>query len=110
MAAPTIPPIRLGLTGTGPAVEKPHWPALCGLADRYVVTAFTDSSAERSRGFADHSGAGPARADRAASLARDEVDAVPGAGAVPLWRPRGSTGPFDGLPGQRISSSASFAA
>jgi hypothetical protein len=39
MAAPTILPIRLGLTGTGPAVEKLHWPALCRLADRYVVTA-----------------------------------------------------------------------
>ena len=35
---------------------------------------------------------------------------VPGAGPVPLWRPRGSTGLFDGLPGQRISSSASFVA
>jgi hypothetical protein len=37
MAAPTIPPIRLGLTGPGPAVEKPHWPAL----RRHVVSAFT---------------------------------------------------------------------
>ncbi|WP_238598414.1 hypothetical protein [Saccharothrix sp. ALI-22-I] len=46
-------------------------------------------------------------AERAAVLA---LDPVPGAGPVPLWRPRGSTGLFDGLPGQRISSSASFAA
>jgi predicted dehydrogenase len=46
-------------------------------------------------------------AERAAALA---LDPVPGAGPVPLWRPRGSTGLFDGLPGQRISSSASFAA
>jgi predicted dehydrogenase len=78
MAAPTIPPIRLGLIGTGLAVEKLHWPALCGLADRYVVTAFTDRSAEQSRRFADYSGAGPAQAaaDRAALLARDDVDAV----------------------------------
>ena len=28
MAAPAIPPIRLGLIGTGLAVEKLHWPAL----------------------------------------------------------------------------------
>jgi hypothetical protein len=49
MAAPTIPPIQLGLIGTGLA-------ALRGLADRYVVTAFID---------------------RAALLARDDVDAVP---------------------------------
>jgi predicted dehydrogenase len=67
MAANTIPPIRLGLIGTGLAVEKLHRPALRGLADRYVVTAFTDRSGEQSR-------------------------------------------LFDGLPGQRISSSASFAA
>jgi hypothetical protein len=80
---PAIPPIRLGLISTGLAVEKPHRPALRGLADRYVVTVFTDSSAEQSRRFA-----------------------VPGADPIPLWRPRGSTG----LPGQRISSSASFAA
>jgi hypothetical protein len=46
-------------------------------------------------------------AERAAVLA---LDPVPGAGPVPLWRPRGSTGLFEGLPGQRISSSASFAA
>jgi predicted dehydrogenase len=46
-------------------------------------------------------------AERAAVLA---LDPVPGAGPVPLWRPRGSTELFDGLPGQRISSSASFAA
>ena len=46
-------------------------------------------------------------AEQAAALA---LDPVPGAGPVPLWRPRGSAGLFDGLPGQRISSSASFAA
>jgi predicted dehydrogenase len=46
-------------------------------------------------------------AERAAELA---LDPVPGAGPVPLWRPRGSTRLFDGLPGQRISSSASFVA
>lgn len=212
MAAPPIPPIRLGLIGTGLAVEKLHWPASRGLTDRYVVTAFTDSAAEQSGRFADYSGVDPARAtafltlaaghpdrhiaqirllcgdiarvhgavrtanstidapsdptldlvftggaignhtasypeipvppepndvrlygtegvltgrvaqsvanamvvqraldsaERAAELA---LDPVPGAGPVPLWRPRGSTGLFDGLPGQRISSSASFAA
>jgi predicted dehydrogenase len=78
MAAPVIPPIRLGLIGTGLAVEKLHWPALRRLADRYVVTAFTDSSAEQRRRFAGYSGTDPARAaaDRAALLARDDVDAV----------------------------------
>ncbi|WIY01947.1 Gfo/Idh/MocA family oxidoreductase [Amycolatopsis mongoliensis] len=78
MAAPAIPPIRLGLIGTGLAVEKLHWPALRGLADRYVVTAFTDSSAEQRTRFAGYSGVDPAlaTADRGALLARDDVDAV----------------------------------
>ncbi|HEV8556100.1 MAG TPA: Gfo/Idh/MocA family oxidoreductase [Actinophytocola sp.] len=58
MAAPTIPPIRLGLIGTGLAVEKLHWPALRRLADRYVVTAFTDRSAEQGRRSADYSETG----------------------------------------------------
>jgi predicted dehydrogenase len=84
MAAPPIPPIRLGLIGTGLAVEKLHWPALRRLADRYEVTAFTDSSAAQSRRFADYSGVGPARAaaDRAAvpvshlyEVARDALTA-----------------------------------
>lgn len=152
MAASAIPPIWLGLIGTGLAVEKLHRPALRRPADRYVVTAFTDRSAEQGGRLADYSGAGPARAaaDRAALLARDvdavlisvpipqlyevgarrahgwqgralpeadrrraavlALDPVPGAGPVPLWRPRGSTGLCDGLPGQRISSSAFFAA
>lgn len=78
MAAPGIPPIRLGLIGTGLAVEKLHWPALRTLTDRYAVTAFTDRSAEQCARFAGYSGLDPARAtiDRAALLARDDVDAV----------------------------------
>ncbi|GAA5165819.1 Gfo/Idh/MocA family oxidoreductase [Amycolatopsis dongchuanensis] len=78
MAAPAISPIRLGLIGTGLAVEKLHWPALRTLTDRYTVTAFTDSSAEQGRRFAAYSGVDQALAatDRAALLARDDVDAV----------------------------------
>ncbi len=78
MAASAIPPIRLGLIGTGLAVEKLHWPALRTLADRFAVTAFTDISAEQCRRFAGYSGTDPARAaaDRGALLARDDVDAV----------------------------------
>jgi hypothetical protein len=72
MAAPTIPPIRPVLIGTGLAVEKLHRPASCGLADRYVIAAFTDPA--------------------------------------PLRLPRDSAGLLDVLPGQRINSSASFAA
>jgi predicted dehydrogenase len=78
MAASAIPPIRLGLIGTGLAVEKLHWPALRGLTDRYEVTAFTDPSAEQGKRFTGYSGTDPAlaTADRAALLARDDVDAV----------------------------------
>jgi hypothetical protein len=42
-------------------------------------------------------------AQRAAEPA---LDPVPGAGPVPLRRPRGPAGPFDGPPGQPISSAA----
>jgi hypothetical protein len=45
MAAPPIPPIPLGLIGTGLAVGQPHCPASRGLADRSQASAFTDSSA-----------------------------------------------------------------
>ncbi|MEU0796834.1 Gfo/Idh/MocA family oxidoreductase [Amycolatopsis sp. NPDC005961] len=78
MAASAIPPIRLGLIGTGLAVEKLHWPALRTLADRFTVTAFTDSADEQSTRFAAYSGTDPALAvaDRTALLARDDVDAV----------------------------------
>src|SRR3954451_14442158 len=86
MAAPAIPPIRLGLIGTGLAVEKLHWPALRGLSDRFVVTAFTDSAAGQSRRFAEYSRTDPAlaTADRAALLARDDVDAVLISVPIPL--------------------------
>jgi hypothetical protein len=120
MAAPATPPIRLGLTGTGLAVEKPHRPALRGLADRCVVARIRLHRGDIARVHgAVRPVGGVARgvanamvvqralgsSERAAVLA---LDTVPGAGPVPLWRPRSSTGLFDGLPGQRISSSASF--
>lgn len=94
MAASTIPPIRLGLIGTGFAVEKipvPPEPNDIWLSgtEGVLVQGALDS------------------AEQAAVLA---LDPGPGAGLVPLWRSRGSTELFDGLPGQRISSSASFAA
>lgn len=71
-------PIRLGLIGTGLAVELLHWPALRQLTDRYTVTAFTDASPEQASRFADYSGIDPARqvADYRDLLARDDVDAV----------------------------------
>jgi predicted dehydrogenase len=71
-------PIRLGLIGTGLAVEKLHWPALRRLVDRYAVTAFADRSRERGERFAAYSGADPAAftTDHRALLDRADVDAV----------------------------------
>jgi predicted dehydrogenase len=63
-------PIRLGLIGTRPAVEKLHWPALRRLPDRYVVTAFADRSAAQGERFSSYSGVGSAIGDHGSS-ARD---------------------------------------
>jgi predicted dehydrogenase len=73
-----VTPIRLGLIGTGMAVEHLHWPALRRMPDRYVVTAFADRSDERGRRFATLSGLDPARGttDHRELLARDDVEAV----------------------------------
>jgi predicted dehydrogenase len=70
--------IRLGLIGTGLAVEKLHWPALRRLTDRYVVTAFADRSPAQGERFAADSGVDPAlfTADHRALLDRTDVDAV----------------------------------
>jgi predicted dehydrogenase len=78
MAAPPIPPIRLGLISDGRAVENPHRPASRRLAARSVITACTDSSAARRTRFAAPGGAGAVRAapGRVALPARDDVDAV----------------------------------
>ncbi|GAA1305432.1 Gfo/Idh/MocA family protein [Pseudonocardia xinjiangensis] len=71
-------PIRLGLIGTGLAVEKLHWPALRRLADRYVVTAFADHSVAQGERFSSYSGVDMAgfTTDHHRLLARDDVDAV----------------------------------
>jgi predicted dehydrogenase len=73
-----VNPIRLGLIGTGLAVEHLHWPALRQMTHRFVVTAFADRSVEQGRRFAALSGLDPARGttDHRELLARDDVDAV----------------------------------
>jgi predicted dehydrogenase len=73
-----VNPIRLGLIGTGLAVEKLHWPALRRMPERYVVTAFADRSPEQASRFAGYSGIDESRfhADHRDLLARADVDAV----------------------------------
>lgn len=111
MAAPAIPPIRLGPTDTGLAVEKLHRRA----AANSTIDAPSDLVCTGGA-IGNHTASNPEiplppepddSAQRAAVLA---LDPVPGAGPVPLWRSRGPIGLFDELPVQRISSSASFAA
>lgn len=86
---PSGRPLRLGIIGTGLAVEKLHWPALKRLPDRFRVVAFSDvvrSAAER---FAGYSGA--AMTDYAADfrelLKRDDVDVVLISLPIPLNEP-----------------------
>lgn len=130
MAAPAIPPIRLGLIGTGPAVEKLHWQTLRRLADRYVVNRVHRPvrRAKQAVRRLQRGRSTRAAADRAVPPARDDADsgALQAANSTmdapsdlalnlvftggAMWPSRGSTGLFDGLPGQRISSSASSAA
>jgi len=71
-------PIRLGLIGTGLAVEKLHWPALRRLPDRFVITAFADRSTAQGERFSSYSGADMAvfTPDYHRLLVRDDVDAV----------------------------------
>lgn len=71
-------PLRLGIIGTGLAVEKLHWPALSKMTDRYHVTAFCDIDQEHAQHFADYSGASmnDFTTDYHELLAREDVDAV----------------------------------
>lgn len=70
--------IRLGIIGTGLAVEKLHWPALTALGDRFMITAFCDIEREHAEHFASYAGADMANytPDYHQLLARDDVDAV----------------------------------
>lgn len=71
-------PIRLGIIGTGLAVEKLHWPALERMPDRFRVTAFCNHTRPKAEHFAAYSGA--SMDDYVANpedlLRRDDVDAV----------------------------------
>jgi predicted dehydrogenase len=72
------PSIRLGIIGTGLAVEYLHWPALTALGDRFTVTAFCDTDRSHAEHFASYSGASMDKytKDYHDLLARDDVDAV----------------------------------
>jgi predicted dehydrogenase len=71
-------PIRLGLIGTGLAIERLHWPALRQLREAYTVVAFCDRSEPAARRFSTYSGLpmGEHTADHRRLLARQDVEAV----------------------------------
>ncbi len=71
-------PIRLGIIGTGLAVEKLHWPALERLSGDYTVTAFSNHTRPKAEHFASYSNTPMDRfVERWEDLLeRDDVDAV----------------------------------
>jgi predicted dehydrogenase len=81
--------VRLGIIGTGLAIEKLHWPALRQLPGKFRVTAFADLVRPSSEKFSAYSGV-PMSAyssDYTDVLAREDVDAVLIALPIPLLYP-----------------------
>jgi predicted dehydrogenase len=81
--------IRLGIIGTGLAVEKLHWPALKRLADRFEVVAFSNRGRENAEHFSSYSGT-PMDAfisDYDQLLKRDDIDTVLISLPIPLNLP-----------------------
>jgi predicted dehydrogenase len=76
-ATPTAP-LRLGIVGTGLALQQLHWPALRQLTDRVSVVAFADTASEAAGRFAATAGLGmdAYHPDYRDLLARADVDAV----------------------------------
>jgi len=81
--------IRLGVVGTGLAVERLHWPALSKLQERFQVVAFANDTREPAERFAKNAGLEMSayHADYHALLRRDDVEAVLVAVPIPLLYP-----------------------
>lgn len=75
---PASDTFRLGIIGTGLAVEKLHWPALKRMTDRYRVVAFCDIERSHAEHFASYSGASmdDFTSDYHDLLRREDVDVV----------------------------------
>jgi len=71
-------PIRLGIIGTGLAVERLHWPAISRLAGEYEVVAFANHSRPKAEHFSGYSGVPMAEfhEDYHDLLARPDIEAV----------------------------------
>jgi predicted dehydrogenase len=70
--------IRLGVIGTGLAVEQLHWPALQQMPERFAIAAFANHTRPKAEHFAAYTGASMEdyHADYRDLLRRDDVDAV----------------------------------
>lgn len=70
--------LRLGIIGTGLAVEQLHWPVLRRMTDRFRITAFADTHRAHAQHFADYTGASmdTFTTDYRELLARKDIDAV----------------------------------
>ncbi len=70
--------IRLGVIGTGLAVEQLHWPALKRMTDKFAFTGFANHTREKAEHFASYTGANMRdyHADYHDLLRRDDVEAV----------------------------------
>src|SRR5215218_3499807 len=82
-------PLRLGIIGTGLAVEQLHWPSLKQMPDRFRVVAFCDVERSHAEHFAAYSAAAMDgyTADLRDLLRRDDVDAVLISLPIPLNLP-----------------------
>ena len=90
MTAETAPrPIRLGIIGTGLAVEQLHWPALKQLPEHFHIVAFANDGRPNAEHFAAYSGIAldDYTADYHDLLRRDDVEAVLISLPIPLNYP-----------------------
>lgn len=86
---PRRDPVRLGIIGTGLALELLHWPALRQMTDRFRVVAFANDTREPAEKFAAEAGLSMDgyTPDYHELLGRDDVEAVAVLLPIPLLYP-----------------------